>query len=155
MKTATGPVARPERLSALTRLMQERPGPAIGNCRSYGDACLANDRPAIKTTRMDRILGFDAQTGILEAEAGICIGEIARLFAPQGWLPAVMPGTGFATVGGCIANDVHGKNHHSVGAFGQHVVELTLLQGDKIKTIGPQTNAKLFAATVGGSARPA
>lgn len=150
MKTATGPVARPERLSALTRALAERPGPAIGNCRSYGDACLKDDAPAIQTTRLDRILGFDAESGILEVEAGLRIGEIARIFAPQGWLPAVMPGTGFATVGGCIANDVHGKNHHSVGSFGQHVVELTLIQDGKPKPVSPTKNAALFEATVGG-----
>ncbi|MCY4336741.1 MAG: FAD-binding oxidoreductase [Litoreibacter sp.] len=151
MKQATGPVARPERVSSLARALEDRPGPAIGNCRSYGDACLANDAPAIQTTRLDRILGFDEETGILEAEAGLRVGEIARIFAPKGWLPAVMPGTGFATVGGCIANDVHGKNHHSVGSFGQHVVELTLMQGGVPKTVTPKKkNTKLFEATIGG-----
>jgi len=148
--TATGELARPERASALDALLSEAPAPAIGMCRSYGDTSLNDGGRAIDMTRMDRILGFDEATGILEVEGGCQIGELARIFAPRGWLPAVMPGTGFATVGGCIANDVHGKNHHGIGSFGQHVVSLTLLNGEKKQVIGPKRNAGLFKATVGG-----
>jgi decaprenylphospho-beta-D-ribofuranose 2-oxidase len=150
MRSATGPVARPERASSLAARLADRKGPAIGNCRSYGDACLNDDGPAISMVRLDRILGFDAERGILDAEAGLPVGEIARIFASKGWLPAVMPGTGFATVGGCIANDVHGKNHHGAGSFGQHVVEITLMQNGAPRAITPETDSDLFAATVGG-----
>ncbi len=146
---AEGRLARPERARHLTQLSKETPAPAIGMCRSYGDACLNDNGDAILMTRLDRILGFDPDTGVLEVEAGAQIGEIAKLFAPKGWLPAVMPGTGFATVGGCIANDVHGKNHHQVGSFGQHVLSLTLLQNGSSKTVTPK-NKGLFMATVGG-----
>ena len=118
---AEGELARPERVSALLALAKENSGPAIGMRRSYGDAALNSAGRVIDMTRMNRILGFDPKTGILSVEAGVQIGEIARLYAPRGWLPAVMPGTGFATVGGCIAQDVHGKNHHGVGSFGCHV----------------------------------
>ncbi len=146
---ASGELARPERLSHLMALTGDEPAPAIGNCRSYGDACLNDGGKAVLTTRLDRFLGFDPETGVLTAEAGLRIGEIARVMAPKGWLPAVMPGTGFATVGGAIANDVHGKNHHGVGSFGQHVTALTLVARGKARRVTPK-QAKLFRATVGG-----
>lgn len=142
-------MARPERASHLAALSAESPAPAIGMCRSYGDACLNDAGDAILMTRMDRVLGFDAENGVLNVEAGAQVGALAKLFAPKGWLPAVMPGTGFATIGGCIANDVHGKNHQKVGSFGQHVLELTLLQNGKAKRVTPK-NKGLFMATVGG-----
>ncbi len=150
VKTATGPVARPERVSSLRAALADDPGPAIGNCRSYGDACLNDGGPAVKMVRLDRMIGFDETTGILEVEAGLKVGEIARVFAPRGWLPTVMPGTGFATVGGCIANDVHGKNHHGAGSFGQHVTEITLMRGEQATKITPEKDPELFRATVGG-----
>jgi decaprenylphospho-beta-D-ribofuranose 2-oxidase len=143
--TATGEVARPERAAAL-------PGakaPAVGNRRSYGDAALNDGGRVVDMTRLDRILSFDAATGIVEVEAGLPIGTLARIFAPKGWLPAVMPGTGFATVGGCIAMDVHGKNHHVAGSFGQHVTEVTLNQNGKSRRVRPGDKS-LFQATLGG-----
>ena len=101
-------------------------------------------------TRMNRIIDFDAETGVVSVEAGMTIGDLAHVFAPKGWLPAVMPGTGFATIGGCIAQDVHGKNHHNEGSFGQHVLSMTLLNGDKRTVATPKRNAGLFRATMGG-----
>ncbi|MEM8632005.1 MAG: FAD-binding oxidoreductase [Pseudomonadota bacterium] len=147
---AEGRIARPERASALKRLCADSPAPAIGNRRSYGDAPLNSDGDAIDMTRMDRIIDFDADAGLLQVEAGCTISNLAQLFAPLGWLPPVMPGTGFATVGGCIAMDVHGKNHHHAGSFGQHVTALTLLQGETRKTVTPERQGTLFKATVGG-----
>ena len=144
-------VARPERAAALAALLESTPAPAAGMRRSYGDAPLNDGGHVIDMTRLDRILGFDGKTGVIEVEGGVRIGELARLYAPQGWLPAVLPGTGFATVAGCIANDVHGKNHHHMGSFGQHVKSLTLLGPDgKARVIGPKRSANLFRATVGG-----
>jgi len=146
---ATGDLARPERLSSLTALMAEEPAPAIGNCRSYGDACLNHGGRAVQMLRLDRITGFDASRGVATVEAGVPLGELARIFAPKGWLPAVMPGTGFATVGGAIAHDVHGKNHHIAGSFGQHVRAITLVGVDgQARRITPAD--PLFRATVGG-----
>ena len=145
---AEGRVARPERGAQLRAVA---PLPALGNLRSYGDAALVNAGDAIDMTRMDRLIAFDAETGLLEAEAGITIGEILRIFGPKGWMPTVIPGTGFATLGGCIANDVHGKNHHSAGSFGQHVESLTLIGIDgKPRRISPKREAKVFEATLGG-----
>ena len=83
-------------------------------------------------------------------EAGMEIGQLLRLFAPKGWLPPVMPGTGFATVGGGIAMDVHGKNHHGIGSFGCHVEAMTLMTPEGPKRITPGRNKELFRATVGG-----
>ncbi|MDJ0826063.1 MAG: FAD-binding oxidoreductase [Rhodobacter sp.] len=145
---ASGELARPEKRSALAALMAEAPAPAIGRRRSYGDACLNDGGRAVDMTRLDRFLGFDPETGVLEVEAGMTLGEIARILAPKGWLPAVMPGTGFATVGGAIANDVHGKNHHGAGSFAQHVASLTLITGQGPRKVKPGT--KLFKATAGG-----
>lgn len=143
--TASGAVARPERRAALLALA---PAPAFGERRSYGDAALNSGGRAIDMTRLDRLLDFDAETGLLHVEAGARIGEIAEAFAPRGWLPAVMPGTGFATVGGCIAQDVHGKNHHHAGSFGAHVTEITLSQHGREVVVPSGT--PLFRATVGG-----
>lgn len=148
-RRAHGPLARPERLSALTATLAD-PGPAIGNRRSYGDTALNDGGAAIEMTRLNRFLAFDAETGMLEVEAGATIGQIADAFAPRGWLPAVMPGTGFATVGGCIANDVHGKNHHGAGSFGQHVAALTLMTQNGPRELTPEADPGLFRATVGG-----
>jgi len=149
VRTAKGPVARPERAAHLVALSEERPCPAIGNCRSYGDACLNDGGDALLMTRMDRVLDLDTDNGQAEVEAGMPVGDLARLLAPKGWLPAVLPGTGFATIGGCIANDVHGKNHHGAGSFGEHVLSFKLMQNGKVKTVTPK-NADLFKATVGG-----
>lgn len=150
VQSATAKIARPERNRSLKAIVADQPCPAIGNCRSYGDAALNDEGRALDMTRMNRIIDFDAETGIVTVEAGITIGDLAHVFAPRGWLPAVMPGTGFATVGGCIAQDVHGKNHHNTGSFGQHVLSVTVLNGDKRTTATPSRNAALFRATMGG-----
>ncbi|AJE45935.1 FAD-binding oxidoreductase [Celeribacter indicus] len=147
--SATGQIARPERQTALARLMADTPAPAVGMRRSYGDAALNHGGRACDMTRLDRILDFDPETGIVEVEAGLPIGDLCRAFAGRGWIPPVMPGTGFATVGGCIANDVHGKNHHVMGSFGQHVTEIVLLQGPRRRRITPRSGA-LWRATLGG-----
>lgn len=145
--TADGDIARPERISSLKGLPAT---PAFGARRSYGDACLNSDGRAIDMTRLDRILSFDPDTGLVEAEAGVAIGELARLFVPCGWIPAVMPGTGFATLGGCIAMDVHGKNHHRDGSFGAHVTAIRMIHAGKARTVTPKNNPALFRATLGG-----
>ncbi|HHS89349.1 MAG TPA: FAD-binding oxidoreductase, partial [Rhodobacteraceae bacterium] len=104
----------------------------------------------IDMTRLNRVIGFNSENGVVEVEPGVNIGDLGVSFASRGWIPPVMPGTGFATIGGCIANDVHGKNHHVVGSFGQHVAEITLLQNGRRKTVSPERNGDLFRATVGG-----
>jgi len=119
--------------------------------RSYGDSCL-NDGGALLMTRgLDRWIRFDSDTGLLECEAGVSLAEILTLAVPQGWFLPVTPGTRHVTVGGAIANDVHGKNHHRLGTFGAHVTEMELLRSDGSRRICSRTrNASWFRATVGG-----
>ena len=143
---ATGAVARPERPGDLAALAAE--GPAMGNRRSYGDAAQSTGGRITDMSRLDRILGFDPDTGILEVEAGVTLGDLTRIYAPRGWLPRVLPGTGFATVGGAIGMDVHGKNHHGAGSFAQHVTEITLQTPSGQQVLPPDN--PLFRATVGG-----
>ncbi|MCP5088525.1 MAG: FAD-binding oxidoreductase [Rhodobacteraceae bacterium] len=149
--SASAQVARPEKSEALTAALADASGPAIGALRSYGDAALNDGGHAVQMTRLDRFIGFDPETGVLEAEAGASITDILSAFAPKGWMPTVMPGTGFATLGGCIANDVHGKNHHGAGSFGQHVQSIALMAADgTTKRVSPSRNKDLFRATIGG-----
>ena len=80
----------------------------------------------VATRSANRILHFDEQTGALRAEAGLSLADLNRLFVPRGWFTPVTPGTKFVTLGGMVASDVHGKNHHREGCFGAHVTSLTL-----------------------------
>ena len=127
------------------------PGVAHGMGRSYGDACLNPQGTLWLTTGLDHFIAFDDRTGRLVCEAGVLLCDIQRLAVPRGWILPVTPGTQLVTVGGAIANDVHGKNHHVLGAFGDHVQHLTLLRTDG-ETIqcGPDERPDWFAATVGG-----
>jgi FAD/FMN-containing dehydrogenase len=124
---------------------------AYGNGRSYGDSCLNEGGVLLGTRRLDRYIGFDATSGIIECEAGMLLQDITDLSLPQGWFLPVTPGTAFVTVGGAIANDVHGKNHHSAGSFGNHVLCLTLLRssGEEL-ACSTLENADWFKATIGG-----
>ncbi|OGQ78684.1 MAG: FAD-linked oxidase [Deltaproteobacteria bacterium RIFOXYA12_FULL_58_15] len=118
--------------------------------RSYGDSCLNGGGTLLLTTGMDRI-SFDSERGLIRCEAGVSLASILQLIVPRGWFLSVTPGTKFVTVGGAIANDVHGKNHHVAGTFGDHVVRLELLRSDgQILQCSPTENPDFFAATIGG-----
>jgi FAD/FMN-containing dehydrogenase len=122
-----------------------------GNGRSYGDSCLNPNGSLLRTRGMDRFIAFDAATGVLRCEAGVLLGEILDQVVPQGWFLPVSPGTRHVTVGGAIANDVHGKNHHAAGTFGHHVEQFELLRSDGARVLCTPGDAHgLFAATVGG-----
>ncbi len=122
-----------------------------GNGRSYGDSCLNAGGLALKTLAMDRLIAFDVHTGLLRCDAGVLLADILRLVVPQGWFLSVTPGTRFVTVGGAIANDVHGKNHHVTGTFGCHVRQFELLRSDGERLhCSPEEHANYFAATIGG-----
>ncbi|AWC23494.1 putative decaprenylphosphoryl-beta-D-ribose oxidase [Aminobacter sp. MSH1] len=124
---------------------------AYGNGRSYGDSCQNSGGAVVDMRPHHRILSFNAETGVLEAEAGALLADIIAAGAPHGFFPAVVPGTQFVTLGGAIANDVHGKNHHRRGSFGCHVERLTLLRSDgRTYACSPTENARLFWATIGG-----
>jgi len=124
---------------------------AYGNGRSYGDSCL-NDHGVLRDMRgLDRLIAFDPATGILRCESGVLLADILRFAVPRGWFPAVTPGTRFVTIGGAIANDVHGKNHHRTGTFGQHVLRFALQRSDHTTLLcAPDENPGLFGATIGG-----
>jgi decaprenylphospho-beta-D-ribofuranose 2-oxidase len=120
-----------------------------GMGRSYGDSAL-NHR-VIATRRFNAILAFDSDTGVVTCESGVSLAELVEVFLPRGWFPAVVPGTKFITVGGAIASDVHGKNHHLQGCFSQQVLELQLMLADgHVLRCSPIQNRELFCATCGG-----
>lgn len=123
---------------------------ARGNGRSYGDAAL-NPNLTISMLKMDRMQAFDEKTGLLTCEAGVLLADILDVFVPRGWFPPVVPGTKFVTVGGMIAADVHGKNHHRDGSFGTYVESLLLVTADgRTRTCSRTENADIFRATLGG-----
>jgi decaprenylphospho-beta-D-ribofuranose 2-oxidase len=120
-----------------------------GMGRSYGDSALAAN--VLQTRRLDHFLVFEPVAGLLTVEAGVTIREILRLVVPKGWFVPVTPGTSYVTIGGAIASDVHGKNHHSAGTFGQHVTSINMLLGSgEIVHTSPQHLPDLFHATCGG-----
>ena len=123
---------------------------ARGNGRSYGDAAL-NPHLTLSMLAMNRMQAFDTQTGLLTCEAGVLLADILDVFVPRGWFPPVVPGTKFVTVGGMIAADVHGKNHHLDGSFGAHVESLLLVTANgETRTCSRTENTDLFRATLGG-----
>lgn len=134
----------------LSHLMETKsPLIARGNGRSYGDASLAPS--IISTLKFDRILSFDNNTGVFVCESGLLLSDILDFIVPQGWFLPVTPGTKFITVGGAVASDVHGKNHHSEGSFSQHVVSLKVLSPkNEIIICGPTQNNEFFEFTCGG-----
>lgn len=123
----------------------------FGQGRSYGDSCLNDGGTLLPTARLNHFLAFDRTTGILRCESGVTLDEILRLIVPQGWFLPVTPGTRFVSVGGAIANDIHGKNHHRAGTFGCHVRSLDLLRSDgSRRQCSRETHADWFRATIGG-----
>lgn len=123
----------------------------FGNGRSYGDVCLNAQGGLWLTRNLRRFIAWDPERGVLRCEAGVLLAEILRLCVPQGWFLPVTPGTQWVTVGGAIANDVHGKNHHVAGTFSHHVRAFELLRSDGSRLICSATeNPQWFAATVGG-----
>jgi FAD/FMN-containing dehydrogenase len=123
----------------------------FGLGRSYGDSCLNAGRDLIQCHRLNRILGFDEFTGMVRCESGIALCDIIDVFLPKGWFLPATPGTSFVTVGGAIANDVHGKNHHCAGTFGAHVHQIALHRSDKgLIFCSPQENPEMLRATIGG-----
>lgn len=124
---------------------------AFGNGRSYGDVCLNAGGALLRTRRLNRFMAFDRATGRLSCESGVLLKDILDLVVPQGWFLPVTPGTRFVTVGGAIANDVHGKNHHLQGSFGHHVRQLELLRSDGVRiACSAHESPDWFRATIGG-----
>ncbi len=130
--------------------MSKGPVIARGLGRAYGD-CALNQRATIDMTGFRRMLSFDSETGLLVVEAGVSLADIIKTFLPRGWFPPVTPGTKYVTVGGMIAADVHGKNHHQRGSFSGFVEWIDILGSDgDVKRASRGENSDLFAFTMGG-----
>lgn len=126
-------------------------GIAHGVGRSYGDVALNGGGVLWDFSGFDRLLAFDDETGVLRAEPGVLLKDVQAVFSPRGWMLPVTPGTKNATLGGAIANDVHGKNHASAGTLGRHLVSFTLVRSDgSSQRCTPTENVELFEATIGG-----
>jgi FAD/FMN-containing dehydrogenase len=124
---------------------------AFGQGRSYGDTCLNDGGILIDTADLSRILDFDPDQGILRCESGVTLSTILNLIISHGWFLPVVPGTKHVTVGGAIAHDVHGKNHHRVGTFGCHVLRFELLRSTGERIICSHSeNSELYRATIAG-----
>lgn len=139
-------------ISEVPRL-SKFPSPVLahGKGSSYGDVCLNDSGILLDTLGMNRFIRFNRETGTLLCESGVTLEAILNLVVPAGWFLPVTPGTQFVTVGGAIANDVHGKNHHRAGTFGCHVTSMGLLRSDGEAIVcSPGENAGLFRATIGG-----
>jgi FAD/FMN-containing dehydrogenase len=150
-----GRIPKPGReiFSENLRKLTENAVLSRGLGRSYGDSSLPPpDRLDVATTTLaDRILSFDETSGALRVEAGLSLRELNRIFLPRKWFPPVSPGTQFVTLGGMVAADVHGKNHHVEGTFGGHVRKLLLRVADgRIVDCSPEDEPELFWATLGG-----
>ncbi|WP_028202119.1 FAD-binding oxidoreductase [Paraburkholderia nodosa] len=123
----------------------------FGNGRSYGDSCLAATDHVLMLRGLDRFIAANWKTGVVRAEAGVTLGEVLALAVPRGWMLPVTPGTQFVTLGGAVANDVHGKNHHVRGTFGRHVRRFSLLRSDcEPLECAPEENVEFYRATIGG-----
>jgi FAD/FMN-containing dehydrogenase len=147
-----------ERIAHMAHISGPLPLPKDGGSvlgyglgRSYGDSCLNDTQMIIPCGGFDRFISFDQSTGVLRAQAGVSLATILDIFVPRGWFLPVTPGTKFVTLGGAVANDIHGKNHHVAGTFGRHVTQFGLLRssGEHL-TCSPSENAHLYAATIGG-----
>src|ERR1044072_8360323 len=146
-------VARPACLDELRAAASAEGGMRLcfGMGRSYGDVCLNEGGRLIVTDRLDRIMAFDRERGVLRAEAGLTLDRLLRVVVPRGAFARVVPGTKFVPLGGAVANDVHGKNHEDAGTFGAHVNAIGLARSSgEVLTVSPAENAELFAATIGG-----
>ena len=145
---------RPERVAEIQRALRDV-GPegiiAFAGGRSYGDAALNQGGRVLLSGRLDRLLSFDPDSGELAAEPGVTFADLLRTFLPRGFIMPVTPGTGYATLGGAVAMDVHGKNHDWAGSFGDHLlwIDLLLPSGEVVRA-SPESRPALFAATIGG-----
>jgi len=122
---------------------------ARGNGRSYGDSSLATN--IFSTLQLNKILYFDTEKGIVKAESGVVLDDLLQIIVPRGFFLPVTPGTRFVTLGGAVAANVHGKNHHKNGGFGSFVDEIEMILADgTITKCSPNSNSKLFSETIGG-----
>ncbi len=144
-------LAEPDALSEVAASIDRTGTIARGLGRSYGDCAINADGQVLGATRLDHFLEFDETAGMLTCEAGVSLESIVETFAPRGWFPMITPGTKFVTVGGCIANDIHGKAHHAQGCFSNCVERMTVMLGNgEVVACSREENADLFWASFGG-----
>lgn len=144
-------VARPGSAAAVSPMLDDLPSViARGNGRSYGDASVNADA-VVDMRRIDHLIDFDPESGRIVCEGGTLLSELIDAMLPRGWFPPVTPGTRQVTIGGMIASDVHGKNHHGAGSFCDHLAWIDLAIGEgRVLRCSPCDHADLFAATCGG-----
>ena len=119
--------------------------------RSYGDVCLNDGGNLMLTNNLNSIIDFDSETGILHCQSGMSVNNLLNIIVPSGWFLPIVPGTSFVTIGGAIANDIHGKNHHKVGSFGNSIISFDVLRSNgEIIKCSERENKDLFLATIGG-----
>ena len=142
---------RPRSVEALRqRVLSEPSLIARGNGRAYGDSAI-NASATIETRHLNRMVAFDQDTGQLIAEAGVLLGDVIATFLPRGWFPLVTPGSKFVTLGGAIAADVHGKNHHKDGSFRSCVDWIDIMGPDgEVRRCSSDDNPTMFDHTLGG-----
>jgi FAD/FMN-containing dehydrogenase len=146
-------IYRPDKIAELQSVVTANATSLIprGAGRAYGDAALNDQNRVVDLTRLNRMLSFDATTGLLRCEAGVTIAELIEVFLPRGFFPPVTPGTRFVTLGGSIAADIHGKNHHRDSSLAAHVTSFDLMiASGEVLRCSREENAALFWATVGG-----
>jgi FAD/FMN-containing dehydrogenase len=123
----------------------------VGLGRSYGDVCLLDGGTLLNSSGLSRLIAFNSETGLLRCEAGTTLAEILEFAVPRGWFLPTTPGTKYVTIGGAIANDVHGKNHHVAGTFGCHTPRFELVRSDGTRLECSETNnPSWYSATIGG-----
>jgi decaprenylphospho-beta-D-ribofuranose 2-oxidase len=143
-------VSAPKCEAELAALVAEGGLIARGNGRAYGDSAISATNTA-DMRRFNRMISFDEKSGLLVAEAGVLLADVIAAFLPRGWFPAVTPGTKFVTLGGMIAADVHGKNHHKDGSMASTVDWIELMGADgKVRRCSPARNKAIFEWTLGG-----
>lgn len=140
----------PSSIEELVQEISKKNLIARGNGRSYGDSAV-NKSNTISMKKFNRIIEFNDGTGLLVTESGVLLSEIINSFLPKGWFPMVTPGSKFVTVGGMVACDVHGKNHHKEGSFGDYIEWLEIITASgEIKRCSKKENSELFNWTIGG-----
>ena len=151
--TIFAPVVRPENAREISPVLRDTEGSLLarGAGTAYGDACVDERGTHIATARLNKFIEFDAGIGEITCQAGTTVGELLDVVLPRGWFLKATPGTAFSTLGGCMACDVHGKNHHVAGSFASQVSAIELVTADgELRRCSLRENADLFWATAGG-----
>jgi FAD/FMN-containing dehydrogenase len=138
-------------MAEASEMMLGQPYLSVGSNKSYGDVGLASDANALSSANLNRIVSFNPEFGTMVCESGLILRDLQAFAVSQGWMLQVTPGTSLITVGGAIANDVHGKDHHFAGTFGHHVEEIVLVRSNgEVVSCSESQNSELFRATIGG-----